>query len=86
MTLCAASVVAHASLGCTTSLKISLFQFCAQWINEHIFIAIILNEDDTIFRMAFSNIASILRFSCSGLNGTSLKSQRYKSEVSTVQV
>ena len=80
MTLCATSVVAHASLGCTTSLTISLFQFCAQWINEHIFIAIILNEDDTIFRMAFSNIASILTFSCSGLNGTSLKSQRYKSE------
>ena len=69
ITLCAASVVAHASLRCTMSLTISLFQFCAQWINEHIVIAIILNENDSIFRMAFSNIASILTFSCSGLNG-----------------
>ena len=55
VTLCAASAVACAFLGCTTTLTVSFFQFCSQWINELILIAIILNEDDTIFRTAFSN-------------------------------
>lgn len=66
--VCAASTVAHAFLRFTTNLTVLFFQFCSHWINKHILIVIILNEDDTIFRATFfSTFASILIFSCSGL-------------------
>ena len=51
--LCAASIIAHAFLGCITNLTVSFFQFCSHWINEHILIAIILNKDGTTFRIGF---------------------------------